>query len=473
MTGTIVNKVTGPGAAVTDNAVPRFDLTTGNLVQGSSVIIDDTGNITGVSTIAIATDITHTGDADNKITFGADTQSYETGGTSRLDISDSGVRMGAANARVTTVLDEGDLVSDSSTALATQASIKTYVDKAITVQEYKKSVFAASTAALTVTYDNGASGVGATLTNAGAQAVFELDGINPLATNRVLIKDQAAPAQNGVYTVTDVGSGATNWVLTRATDYDHISEMDPGVLVTVDAGGTVHAVTSFMQTTTVATIGTDAVTYSQFTYDTTFPILDIDNIRINGNTIISSDTDGNLNYTPNGTGLNVLANAQVTNVTASRAVVTDASSNLNESATTATEIGYISGLTSAVQTQLDSKATSTLAVTQATHGFSAGDILYLNAGTYTKAIATSAAAAEVIGYVLSDDGTNDFTLAFSGHVTVGLSGLTTGAVQYLSTSSAGDLTETKPTTATQVIKPLMIATSASTAVWNCMLGVLL
>ena len=38
------------------------------------------------------------------------------------------MRLGAANARVTTVLDEDDLTSDSDTALATQQSIKAYVD---------------------------------------------------------------------------------------------------------------------------------------------------------------------------------------------------------------------------------------------------------------------------------------------------------------------------------------------------------
>ena len=52
----------------------------------------------------------------------------QTASTSRLDITDSGVRLGAANARVTTILDEDDLSSDSATALATQQSIKAYVD---------------------------------------------------------------------------------------------------------------------------------------------------------------------------------------------------------------------------------------------------------------------------------------------------------------------------------------------------------
>lgn len=43
-------------------------------------------------------------------------------------------------------------------------------------------------------------------------------------------------------------------------------------------------------------------------------------------------------------------------LTASRAVASDASGFLTPSATTSTELGYLSGVTSAVQTQLDSKA---------------------------------------------------------------------------------------------------------------------
>lgn len=52
----------------------------------------------------------------------------QTASSSRVDITDSGVRLGAANARVTTILDEDAMGSDSATALATQQSIKAYVD---------------------------------------------------------------------------------------------------------------------------------------------------------------------------------------------------------------------------------------------------------------------------------------------------------------------------------------------------------
>lgn len=85
-------------------------------------------------TVLVGADIQHSGDTNNKITFGTDTQTFDTGASSRLDISDSGVRMGGANARVTTILDEDDMVSNSATALATQQSIKAYVDSRMHIE---------------------------------------------------------------------------------------------------------------------------------------------------------------------------------------------------------------------------------------------------------------------------------------------------------------------------------------------------
>ena len=46
----------------------------------------------------------------------------------KITVNASGVQLGGANARVTTILDEDTLNSDSATALATQQSIKAYVD---------------------------------------------------------------------------------------------------------------------------------------------------------------------------------------------------------------------------------------------------------------------------------------------------------------------------------------------------------
>ena len=102
------------------------DIRSGNLTISGSPTFSGTPEVTG--TLEIAGEIQHLADTNNSIAFGTDTQTYETGGSTRLDISDSGVRLGAANARVTTILDEDNMASDSATALATQQSIKAYVD---------------------------------------------------------------------------------------------------------------------------------------------------------------------------------------------------------------------------------------------------------------------------------------------------------------------------------------------------------
>jgi hypothetical protein len=64
------------------------------------------------------------------------------------------------------------------------------------------------------------AGVGATLTNAGAQVALAIDGVTLSVSDRVLVYTQTNAIQNGVYVVTSVGSGATNWVLTRSSDTD-------------------------------------------------------------------------------------------------------------------------------------------------------------------------------------------------------------------------------------------------------------
>jgi hypothetical protein len=120
----------------------------------------------------------------------------------------------------------------------------------------------ATTTALTVVYANGALGVGATLTNAGAMVALSVDGVSVAVGDRVLVKNQAAPAQNGIYTVTTVGSGAVNWVMTRATDYDQAAEIAEDQVVLINQG-TISAGLAYQQTSPGPfTMGTSAITFA-------------------------------------------------------------------------------------------------------------------------------------------------------------------------------------------------------------------
>lgn len=159
----------------------------------------------------------------------------------------------------------------------TDGTNKAYVDSVAGGFTFIAEAFAASTSPFTVTYSNGAAGVGATLTNAGAQTTFTVDGVMPTVAQRVLIKDQTTTFQNGIYVVTNVGSGATNWILTRATDYDQAAEINPGDLVPVSAG-TTNAGTSWLQTATVTTIGTDPILFIPFTLNASSFLLKVNNL---------------------------------------------------------------------------------------------------------------------------------------------------------------------------------------------------
>jgi hypothetical protein len=121
----------------------------------------------------------------------------------------------------------------------------------------------ATTSNLTAIYANGSSGVGATLTNSGTQAVLSMDGLNLAVGNRVLVKNQTATSENGIYTVTNVGSVSTNWVLTRATDQDFYTQFIRGSTVEVFAG-TVNSPKIFMLTSNVSVnIGSAAIVYAE------------------------------------------------------------------------------------------------------------------------------------------------------------------------------------------------------------------
>jgi len=163
----------------------------------------------------------------------------------------------------------GTVTLNADPASALQAATKQYVDNiAAAGLHYHAPVRVEQEGNLTVTYDNGTAGVGATLTNAGTQAALVIDGVTMSTSDRVLIYEQTDATQNGVYTVTDVGSASTNWVLTRATDADSYGPSDPDSLGQGDAffvqeGALGAGETYVMNTEGTITFGTTDITFSQ------------------------------------------------------------------------------------------------------------------------------------------------------------------------------------------------------------------
>ncbi len=156
-----------------------------------------------------------------------------------------------------------------------QLATKQYVDTiAVTSIHYHEAVYVESpdTAGnLNATYNQpggAGDGVGATLTNAGTQAALTLDGVLMTVGKRVLIYNQTNGFENGIYTVTVVGNGSTNWVLTRATDADTYSPISPnglggGDAFFVQAGATGAGETYVCSNTGVIVFGTTNITFVQ------------------------------------------------------------------------------------------------------------------------------------------------------------------------------------------------------------------
>lgn len=148
---------------------------------------------------------------------------------------------------------------------AQDAATKNYVDTVAQGLDVKGSCRLATAAALpTNVYANGASGVGATLTGVALAALF-VDGTAVVANDRILVKNEAAPAKNGIYVVTVVGSAGLAYVLTRSTDYDTAdTEVTGGTYTAILAGATNIATAWVMTTAGAITMGTTGLVWALF-----------------------------------------------------------------------------------------------------------------------------------------------------------------------------------------------------------------
>ena len=235
-----------------------------------------------------------------------------------------------------------------------------------------------------------------------------VDGVTLSVNDRVLLVGQTAPAENGIYVV-------INGDLARAADYNTAEEIDAGDFVFV-SGGAVYGSTGWVQENAIATLGTDPIEWSQFsgagTYsagngltftgtefaiDTTVTATktyvddEIDAHTeltsahgVAGDIVGTSDTQTLTNKTL-GSGTVLGADLDGTNTykvvnlvdptsnqdAATKKYVDDEISGIDlstkqdvVSGVSSTEIGYLDGVTSPIQTQLNDKAAKTASVSQ-------------------------------------------------------------------------------------------------------------
>ena len=161
-------------------------------------------------------------------------------------------------------VDSSKIINLADPSAAQDAATKAYVDATSSGLDVKASCELATTAALAaVTYANGSSGVGATLT-ADANGALTVDSVAAVVADRIVVKNQAAALQNGIYTVTATGAVGAVFVLTRATDFNSSTNVTSGAFTFVEKG-TSNADNGYVMTTDgTITIGTTAIAWDQF-----------------------------------------------------------------------------------------------------------------------------------------------------------------------------------------------------------------
>jgi hypothetical protein len=151
--------------------------------------------------------------------------------------------------------------------LSLQAATKQYVDAAVSTgfTVHPSVVYATAAALPTNTYSNGASGVGATLT-AVVNGALTVDGNAVTTSQRILVKNEVAQANNGAYTVTQTGSAILPYILTRATDFDTAGagEIANNAYFFVTAGATNQGSSYILSQTAAITVGTTALPFTLF-----------------------------------------------------------------------------------------------------------------------------------------------------------------------------------------------------------------
>jgi hypothetical protein len=125
--------------------------------------------------------------------------------------------------------------------------------------------------------------------------------VTAVVGSRILVKSEANAAHNGVYVV----DSAT--VLTRASDYNSVPEVEAGDFIFVQDGDTYND-SGWVQTTSVTTIGTDPILFTQFSGAGTYQAGA--GLTLTG-TVFSVNVD-NITTEINGGNVIVKANAQFT-----------------------------------------------------------------------------------------------------------------------------------------------------------------
>lgn len=444
-----VTTTSGTGTYTLGGAVDGFQAFSAVTVDTDTVyyaITDDTdwevgiGTIGGTQTTLARTTILSSSNAGSAVNWGAGTKNifltypaekavYEDA-SGNVDVPNNltvggtvdGVDIAARDAVLTSTTNTanaalpkaggtmtGNLVLNADPTASLQAATKQYVDTiAAAGIHYHTPARVEAPANLPSTYDNGTSGVGATLTNSGTQVAIVIDGVALSSADRVLIYQQTDPAHNGVYTVTTVGSVSTNWVLTRATDADSYGPSDPDALgqgdaFFISAGDTGAGETYVMTTVGTITFGTTGIVFTQISATAIYSAgagLTLTGQEFSLNTPVASATALATGRTIGMTGDVVWTSAAF-----------DGSGNVTGTATIQPD-----------SVALGTDTTGNYVATGAVSGTGLSGSSSSEGGTFT--VTSNATALNTVSAIVARDGSGDFA---AGTVTAALSGNATTA----------------------------------------------
>ena len=381
---TSVGTLTSLGVNGTVTAV-AFTANTGIFTgNGSGLSAIAGANVTGTVSSATTAGTVTTAAQPNITSVGTLTSLSVTGNVAAGNLTTTGI-LSVTGTGVSSIAGNLDMTSNTIINLATptnptDAATKQYVDDVAQGLNIHDSVAAATPTTLatitggTITYNNGSSGVGANLTTTGS---FNLiDGVNvQTAGTRILVRSEANAVHNGIYT----WSNAT--VITRATDYDSVPEVEAGDFVFV-TGGTLYDNTGWVQTDTVTAIGAagNNINFTQFSGAGTYTAGtgltltgSVFSVNASQTQITSVGTLTGLNssgtitapaftantgvFTGNGSGLSAIAGANVTGAVAFATTANAvAGANVSGTVSSATTAGTV---TTAAQPNITSVGTLT------------------------------------------------------------------------------------------------------------------
>jgi len=200
---------------LSDGSIIRVDAVDGNGDVTDFTVLTNSGNVTPGVTLTQA----GTSGSGNAFTLTPENPNIQAGSIA-VNVDDSFLRntgdtldsgtLNVASGATIAILTGGDLTIADLPTNPTDAANKEYVDTVATGLDFKESVHMCTTGDLVTTYNNGAAGLGATLTGTG-------NGVLPpsLTDNhahftvgtRILVKSQTDQTENGLYDITSAGSG--------------------------------------------------------------------------------------------------------------------------------------------------------------------------------------------------------------------------------------------------------------------------